>query len=106
MCVVTSENRSPLDLSDINAAMSGTYKCGNNINNTRRIMIVREPAHVMSDEESSSSDDDNNDDDDDETRSSYYPFYNWRAERLLREEFIAVCKIIIIIIKINFWACV
>ena len=72
-------------------------------------MIVREPAHVMSDEESSSSDDDNNDDDDDdddETRSSYYPFYNWRAERLLREEFIAVCKIIIIIIKINFWACV
>ena len=80
--------------------MSGTYKCGKNINNTLRIVIVRELAHVMSDEESSSSDDDNDDDDDDyETRSSYYPFYNWRAERLLREEFIAVCKIIIIIIK-------
>lgn len=40
--------------------------------------------HVMSDEESSSV---SSDDDDTEQ----YQAYNWRAERLLREEFITVC---------------
>ena len=41
----------------------------------------------MSDEESSS---ESSDDDDTEQ----FKFYNWRAERLLREEFIAVCEVI------------